>query len=474
MLVAESGSPSNFPSIKKNFQSSIPRARTRFYNGDPPSGPDLEDSDLEHRYETESRDRRKLTVTNAKISISGSSSGSEAETRQQAGLHKMNAGRPLRGGDISRIPVGLGLSLSQSSAMRSDKHDAQSKRTDRPSPQEKTLRFSLPISESTDSAYSDELINIPSDPFRRDHGFRDLPRGRKEILETAGISRVLPPSSVEPRRNSNTKRPTSPRTTSRRPSRSPIHRVDHATNEESASECEDYLVQRPSMSKRRSSSCEPKFTASPEQDSDSSFVPIVPPRPRSACQRYTPPSPRNSEVFPPNLRDLIKSRQSFHSPLSPRLPRYAKENDLSSRQERIVQHDMSPRYFEEESYRKPSLDRDQTSTEASAIAQGYRSAAARERMAFGLPPSESDEVFSGEEPEEDLSQAESNLSSLNESLWQENSEELSMEAESILRSLNYPSKEISLKKERVSGPLPFRSVSLIVLHVSDHIQIHHD
>jgi len=402
-------------------------------------------------------------VTNAKISISGSSSESDAEIRQQAGLHKMNAERPLRGEDISRIPVGLGLSLSQPSAMRSDKHDAQSRRTDRPSPQEKNLRFSLPISESTDSAYSDEFNNIPLDTFRRDHGFRDQPRGRKEMLETAGISRVLPPSSVEARRNPNSKRPTSPRTTSRRPSRSPVHRVDHATNEESASEYEGYLVQRPSKSKRRSSSCEPKFTASPDRDSDSSFVPIVPPRPRSACQRYAPPSPRNSEVFPPNLRNLIKSRQSFHSPSSPRLPglsHFTKENDLdprSGRQERIIQHAMSPQYFEDESYRKPSLDRDQTLTEASAIAQGYRSAAARERMAFGLPPSESDEVFSGEEPEGDLSQAESNLSSLNESLWQENSEELSMEAESILRSLNYPSK-ISLKKEQVSVSFSFQSI----------------
>jgi vacuolar-type H+-ATPase subunit H len=78
-------------------------------------------------------------------------------------------------------------------------------------------------------------------------------------------------------------------------------------------------------------------------------------------------------------------------------------------------------------------------------------------MAFGLPPSESDEVFSGDDREEDLSQAESNLSSLNESLWQENSEELSMEAESILRSLNYPSKEISLKKPHVTVSCCFKA-----------------
>lgn len=460
MPVAEPESPSKFPSVKKNFQSSIPRARTRFYNGDPPSDPSLEDSDLEHRYEIESRDRRKLTVTNAKISISGSSSESDAEIRQQASLHKLNAGRPSRDGDISRIPAGLGLSLSHPSAMRSDKQDIQPRRIDRPSPQEKNLRFSLPVSGSTDSAYSDEFNDIQPDSFQKKHSVRDQSRGREE---KSGATRVLPPSPVEERRSTNSKRPTSPRTTnSRRPSRSPVYRVDHTTNEESASEREDYHLQHTSKSKRRSSSCE-KFTASPERDSNSSFVPIVQQRPRSACQRYASPSHRNSEVFPANLRDLIKSRQSFHSSSSPRLPglsHHTKENDFDSRsgrKERNVQHAMSPRYFEDDGYLKPSFDRDQTLTEASAIAQGYRSAAARERMAFGLPPSESDEVFSGDDREEDLSQAESNLSSLNESLWQENSEELSMEAESILRSLNYPSKEISLKKPHVTVSCCFKA-----------------
>ena len=469
MPVAES---SNFPSVK-SFQSNIPRARTRFYNRDPPSGPVVEDSDLEHRYETESRDRRKLTVTNAKISVSGSSSESDAEIRQQASLQKMNAGRPSR--DISRIPVGLGLSLSHPPAIHRDKHDTQSRRTDRPSPQEKNLRFSLPVSESTESAYSDEFNNIRPDSFRKNHGVRDQSRGREEILETP---RVLPPSPVERKRNPNSKRPTSPRSTiSRRPSPSPVYPVDHAADEANASGHESYHLQHTSKSKRRSSSCEPNFTASPERDSDSSFVPIVPQRPRSACQRYAPPSPRNSELFPANLRDLIKNRQSFHSssPHQPGLSRRTKESVLdprSGRQERIVQHAMSPPYFEDDGYRKLSFDRDQTLTEASAIAQGYRSAAARERMAFGLPPSESDEVFS--DREEDLSQAESNLSSLNESLWQENSEELSMEAESILRSLNYPSKEISKKKQRVCVSFLFQSVLLTTFHVSDRIQIRHD
>jgi hypothetical protein len=426
---------------------------------------------LEHRYETESRDRRKLTVTNAKISISGSSSESDAEIRQQAGLQKMNAGRPSR--NISRIPVGLGLSLSHPSAMRSDKHDIQSKRTDHRSPQEKNLRFSLPVSESTESAYSDEFNNIRPDSLRKNHGVREQSRGREEILDE---TRVLPPSPLEWRRNPNSKRPTSPRTTiSRRPSHSPVYPVDHAADEANASGHESYHLQYTSKSKRRSSSCEPKFTASPERDSDSSFVPIVPQRPRSACQRYAPPSPRNSEVFPENLRALIKSRQSFYSS-SPDQPGLSRRTNVldprSGRQERIIQHTMSPPYFKDDGYRKSSSDRNQTLTEASAIAQGYRSAAARERMAFGLPPSESDEIFS--DREEDLSQAESNLSSLNESLWQENSEELSMEAESILRSLNYPSKEISKKKQRVCVSFLFQSVLLTTLHVSDRIQIRHD
>jgi len=47
------------------------------FPGKETSGPVVGNYDLEHRLETESRDRRKLTVTNAKISISGSTQKSD-------------------------------------------------------------------------------------------------------------------------------------------------------------------------------------------------------------------------------------------------------------------------------------------------------------------------------------------------------------------------------------------------------------
>ncbi|KAF8896878.1 hypothetical protein CPB84DRAFT_1202882 [Gymnopilus junonius] len=49
-------------STKRNFQSNIPKPRTRYYHDDPSQILNVEDSDLDRRYENELRERRKLTV----------------------------------------------------------------------------------------------------------------------------------------------------------------------------------------------------------------------------------------------------------------------------------------------------------------------------------------------------------------------------------------------------------------------------
>jgi hypothetical protein len=104
---------------------------------------------------------------------------------------------------------------------------------------------------------------------------------------------------------------------------------------------------------------------------------------------------------------------------------------------------MPPRYFEDEG------DRDYMLTKAATV------------LAIGLPPSNSDEVLSGEGQDEDLSQAESNVSP----------QRMFVAGEE--RGAEYGSgKETSLKKQHVSVSLPFQNVLLISItsHVSD-IQI---
>jgi len=71
-------------------------------------------------------------------------------------------------------------------------------------------------------------------------------------------------------------------------------------------------------------------------------------------------------------------------------------------------------------------------------AQDYRAAAARERSAFGIPPSESDEVLSMGAHEPALSQADSDMSSIQESILRERECDVDSEltTDSILWKLN--------------------------------------
>jgi hypothetical protein len=68
------------------------------------------------------------------------------------------------------------------------------------------------------------------------------------------------------------------------------------------------------------------------------------------------------------------------------------------------------------------------------IAERSHAAAARERRAFGIPPSESVEVYQ-QRASQLLSHAESNLSSVGSVYWQEE-EELSPGAETLFRKLS--------------------------------------
>ncbi len=71
-------------------------------------------------------------------------------------------------------------------------------------------------------------------------------------------------------------------------------------------------------------------------------------------------------------------------------------------------------------------------TEALTIVEGYRSAAARERQAFGIPPSDSDEIL------EKAADGYADTRSSDRTMWQDDKhDELSEDAESILKMLEY-------------------------------------
>ena len=84
-----------------------------------------------------------------------------------------------------------------------------------------------------------------------------------------------------------------------------------------------------------------------------------------------------------------------------------------------------------------------------SLSESSYAAAARERKAFGIPPSESDEVFQLGERDWNpmLPHAESDLSSLGSTFWHEDCDELSVGAEALFRSLSGKSDRKSCQVE---------------------------
>ena len=100
------------PSKTRPYQSSIPRPKPRFNPPSFRSKASTDDSDLENRYERYSRDKRKLTVANAEVLPSGSSSESEVESGRGwdtgVGLNNRSA---VGLGNVADIVFGISYAL---------------------------------------------------------------------------------------------------------------------------------------------------------------------------------------------------------------------------------------------------------------------------------------------------------------------------------------------------------------------------
>jgi hypothetical protein len=449
-------------SASKSFQSNIPRPRTKLRQDGSHRG---NDPGFEGRYETGPRDKRKPTVTNAEVSVSGSESDVEPNQDFNSDI-RMHRGRSTMPANYrSENVVGLGLSFPHSSKKEinnsTDRRPAANVREDtflfHSAVQEKTLRFSLPASESVESAYSD---NPPyrRESFRKSYGTGDLEADHAkrraafmDIISDLGDMEVSPSQSFKARHDltdlASQHFRNSPTSTKKE------ENVNHDPGNK-RQERESRSIRRQQKERRRSSSWTPKIPDSPEDDE---HVPIIQPRSRSACQRHASPISRPS---PKSLRDLIKNRNtSSRSPV----PQKVAPPNILHRPNFYRQTSPIDRSGEDEGYsdgtddfqsqaqyghhRQPSLS---TLTEASSIAQRYRSVAARERSAFGIPPSESDEFHYNTEHKQLLSHADSDMSFLSESVWQDNCDELSMGAESLFRQLSSASmKGVSRKNHQV-------------------------
>ena len=443
-------------SASKSFQSNIPRPRTKLNESSRGNDPVFEG-----RYETGPRDKRKSTVTKVEVSVSGSESDVDPNQDFNSDI-KMHRGRTTVPTNYrSENAVGLGLSFPHSSKKEvnsTDRRPAANVREDtflfHSAVQEKTLRFSLPASESVESAYSDNAT-YRRESFRKSYGTGDLEADHAkrraafmDIISDLGDLEVSPSQSFKARHDltdlASQHFRNSPTSTKKEES------MNHDPGIK-RQERESRFVRRQQKERRRSSSWTPKILDSPEDDE---HVPIVPPRSRSACQRHASPISRPS---PKSLRDLIKNRNSdsrspvpqkiIAPPNIPHRPTFYKQNSPIDRSGEDEGYSDSTDDFQSQAhYAHHRQASGSTLTEASSIAQRYRSAAARERSAFGIPPSESDEFPYNAEHQQLLSHADSDLSFLSESVWQDNCDELSKGAESLFRQLSSASAKGASRK----------------------------
>ena len=459
-------------SASKSFQSNIPRPRTRLrpdgsYRGNDPG--------FESRCETGPRDKRKPTVTNTQVSSSESEVDPIQDFDPDIRMHRSPSTVPTnyRSGNV----VGLGLSFPHNSKKEvnsTDRRPAANVREDtflfHSAVQEKTLRFSLPASESVESTYSDNPT-YRRESFRKSYGTGDLDADHAkrraafmDIISDLGDLEISPSQSFKARHDltdlASQHFRNSPTSTKKE------ENVNHDPGIK-RQEREGRFVRQHQKERRRSSSWTPKILASPEDDGK--HVPIVPPRSRSACQRRASPISRPS---PKSLRDLIKNRNlASRSPVPPKIappniphrPTFYKKNSPIDRSGEDEGYSDGTDDFQSQAHYVHHLHPSaSTLTEASSIAQRYRSAAARERLAFGIPPSESDEFRYNTEHQHLLSHADSDLSFFSESVWQDNRDELSIGAESLFRQLSSAStKGVSRKNHQVIRSFCFSCLKLI-------------
>jgi len=407
-------------------------------------------------------------VMNAEVFVSESSSESVSDLRQECAFNSRIPETPsLRYKENSfGGPVGLGLLFPRSPSTPKEPRQhrtpvAREEDFRRAITPEKNLRFSLPPSDSEGSSYS-------SDEFGSRHPGLSRNGGR-EVGDRNWKQGHSIPAGLDQAFNNQGSRCPSPQSLRivhdegqyfRRSSSSPASESGGMNrNEETESDREGYSIRRSRVhQRRRSSSWTPSFRMStvPGQKDYISELP----RPKSACQRRATGAAddmtRTDKDFPSGLKELIKKRQSknaiYDYPQEVESQDYRQTTREKRRSTRGLDngHGGKKNWEETNNTATDELDswshsgspfghsgeRQQHQTEA-IRAEAYHSLAARERLAFGIPPSESDEVYNKGPSEPELSHTESDMSSINESLRRQQREyEDDTKAENRLRQLD--------------------------------------
>ena len=456
------------PSAKtRPYQSSIPRPKTRFNPPSFQSKASTDDSDLENRYERYSRDKRKLTVANAEVLPSGSSSESEVES-----------GRVWDTGVVqnNQRAVGLGLDMSvevgrNDVGRRWEEVEIPDRQSNRESARQKILRFSLPPSESAGSRYSESSEAA----FRQSHGDQadlaaDHERRRAALMSiVSGLDAEMVNSTPKMSESQEGGEYFVEQGFAYSGSQDMSFAAASPSRVEKGKDRdEDGRGRNQQGEKRpRSSSCAPALWVSAEEP-----MTEVPPRSQSVCQwnaispsqssyrggleaepvdevKRHSSSIRSSTLSIPRRLSAadgtgpslevgymdVGKRQS--SPIRPSIPPIPRPSTFEDKD--VVRHPHRWGVYDDERLRKQQLSSPLTSTDHSfhsSAGNSSYSVAARERLAFGIPPSESDEVHLIPDV---LSQTDSSLSLLEGGHWQEEWDTLSSGAESLLRQLSFES-----------------------------------
>lgn len=404
-------------------------------------------------------------MANAEVLPSGSSSESEVESGRvwDTGVVQNNRGA-----------VGLGLDMSMEVGRndmggRWEEVEMPDSQRNCESARQKVLRFSLPPSESAGSRYSESSEAA----FRQSHADQadlaaDHERRRAALMSiVSGLDAEMVNSTPKTSESKESGEYFGEQGFAYSGSQDMSFAAAFSSLVEKGKDRDDDGREWDQQGEKqpRSSSCTPTLWVSAEE-----ALGVVPPRSQSACQ-WTATSPSQPsyrgglEAGPvdevkrhsSSIRQSILSmprrlsvaddtglslgnreggfmddvkRQS--SPIRPPIPRPSTFEDKD-----MVRHPHRWGVYDDERLRKQQLSSPliNNSFHSSAGNSSY-SVAARERLAFGIPPSESDEVHLIPDV---LSQTDSSLSLLEGGHWQEEWDTLSSGAESLFRQLSFES-----------------------------------
>jgi hypothetical protein len=431
---------------------------------------------VEFRYEVEGRDRRKLVVANAEVFPSSS----ESDVERSRVTRTMNDG--TTGTGVSRTNVGLGFdlgtALNRDSWESGGRHQQDVKRPDKGGPVWDSRMPTLHArSKQTNRNRPDRESGDARDSMRNSNGDLDDEQRRRTallgIVSKLELGSGLPiPISAEVEESeyfgeegfaiSGSGELADQITHVEPEGMSEDGSVYDEGDEDEESLHSMHIYQRQDEERPRSSNRMPTFLLSaedphgqtydheirkPESSRASSSNSGIGPRASSRSpivrNEHTnipiPAALRKHSVYhrSPNSSSHLDARESTLEPTSPRLLSRSPSPCLTPVEKWAGSTYARPRG------RTWRRDTDSEQSDAVLIAERSHAAAARERRAFGIPPSESVEVYQ-QRASQLLSHADSNLSSVGSTYWHDE-EELSAGAETLFERLS--EKEMGRKSQ---------------------------